>query len=163
MSFQGFKWQVIWVFILPGGNQGSPGWWGTCKRRNLQPSPPTRSRSAPEEQRKKVSQGFTPPAPSAVHQAPVNLPVAAGLPRRSWPRRWRSPARGWRRRRRRRRCGGVWTVNDSEERSGDQETAGRGENCVAFELRLSWSFFITSAIVPHCSCVFAAKSMTARV
>lgn len=37
--------------VLPGGSRGSPGWSGMCRRRILQPSPPTRSRSAPENQR----------------------------------------------------------------------------------------------------------------
>lgn len=87
--------------VSPGGSQGSPGWWGMCRRRNLQPSPPARSHAAPEDQRKKRSlkASHRSLAPSIVQQTPVNLPVEAGLPRRSWPRRWRSPARRRRRQR----------------------------------------------------------------
>ena len=42
--------------LLPGGSRGSPGWSGTCRRRNLQPSPPARSRSAPVDQNTTSSQ-----------------------------------------------------------------------------------------------------------
>lgn len=39
---------------LPGGSQASPGWWEMCRRCSLQLSPPTRSHSAPEYQRKNL-------------------------------------------------------------------------------------------------------------